>query len=620
MIVFIHVGVGSMKGFISLKSQILLSFWIMAGLAAALHFFLLHRDNNDRVLRTFEESSIRELELVHWMLVDSGPPGSIDELQARIGRIAEKLGVRITCVGEDGRVTADSSVPPSDIASLDNHANRPEVVQAMQHGMGVSERYSGTLETKLLYVAKSVEGGGGVGPWVLRLAIPYTRVSRLLDAGSRPAMVIFIASLLLAGTIMGTGVTRRLKGSLKSMAMAVEAIGRGEQPERLDAVFEHELNPLAVAIKRTTDGMNELIHEVSAHERELAAILDGMCEGVILLDMRGKIHTANRAFKGMAPDIHNIEGRHPLEVIRDKGLQDAVDLAVASANRGRPNNPDSFRITLAGGRVYEVNINMVDGGLREDHGVVVVFHDISEITQLEKIRRDFVANASHELRTPLTSIKGYAETLLTHQGEECDPEAGRRFLEVILRNADRMGKMVTELLELAKLESSASRHSGGPIGIGEAFAAAWEMCAPMAEARHLRLRNELPRDGVEAPACFDQIVQVFRNLLENAVRCSPESGEIAVSCSLDERFVVIGVIDEGPGIPPFEQSRIFERFYRVEKSRAGDSGSTGLGLAICRHIVRNHGGKIWVESPPKGSETGAALYFSLPVAHADSGV
>jgi two-component system phosphate regulon sensor histidine kinase PhoR len=260
--------------------------------------------------------------------------------------------------------------------------------------------------------------------------------------------------------------------------------------------------------------------------------------------------------------------------------------------------------------VFEVNIVQL-GCQEEGIGAIVVFHDISELKRLEKVRRDFVANVSHELRTPLTSIKGYAETILTEGSE--DSESAREFLEIILKHSNHMSNMVDDLLQLARLEAREQSIEFKSVNAVDALNSAWLDCSSLAGERSINLENLLPEEGVLVRADSEQLEQVFRNLLENAVKYGPLGGTVTIACDFDPVMATFQVTDQGPGIPIQDQPRIFERFYQVEKDRANHNDSTGLGLAICRHIIQNHGGRIWVESPPQGETRGSAFFFTLPL-------
>jgi len=251
----------------------------------------------------------------------------------------------------------------------------------------------------------------------------------------------------------------------------------------------------------------------------------------------------------------------------------------------------------------------------EGLGAIVVLHDISELKRLERVRKDFVSNVSHELRTPLTSIKGYGEAILS--GGDQNPDTMRSFLQVILKNADHMASVINDLLELARLEAKHEQIKLVEVNPADALTAAWKLCTPLARDRNVQLQQHLPAEGLKVRADFDQLVQVFRNLLENAVRYSPANDAVTVSHQATPETVTFCVSDRGPGIPRQEQHRIFERFYRVEKHRGKDGGSTGLGLAICRHIIHNHGGRIWVESFTGGETKGSNFFFTLPMASSE---
>ena len=225
------------------------------------------------------------------------------------------------------------------------------------------------------------------------------------------------------------------------------------------------------------------------------------------------------------------------------------------------------------------------------------------------VRQDFVANVSHELRTPLTSIKGYTETLLAES--QPPPEVLASFLEVILKNTNHMVRMVDDLLQLARMEAHQEIFKPARINPTEALMAAWKACLPAAQEKRVSLTKHLPQEGLGVWADFDQLLRVFRNLLENAIRYSPEGEAITVDFRAEANTVTIGVGNDGPSIPKHHQQRIFERFYRIEKSRGGEFGGTGLGLAICRHILLNHGGLIWVQSPNPGGTNGATFFFTL---------
>ena len=346
---------------------------------------------------------------------------------------------------------------------------------------------------------------------------------------------------------------------------------------------------------------------LTAEVRRLEAVFNAMGEGVMVLDSKGRVLSINRALAGLLDPHTRVLGRRPLEVLISLELQQACERILGL--KGAPSeSPHDVLTVVTGGRIFEVNVFRFQDQ-KEETGAVLVFHDMSRVKELEQVRQDFVANVSHELRTPLTSIKGYTETLLGES--EPQPEVLSSFLEVILKNTNHMVKMVDDLLQLARIEAGRETPKSARVNPIEALMAAWKACLPFAEAKQVRLENHLPPEGIEVWADSDQLTRVFRNLLENAIRYSPEGGAIGVDGSLTAGTVTIGVRNEGPSIAKHHQQRIFERFYRIEKSRGGDFGGTGLGLAICRHIILSHGGLIWVQSPNPGQTDGATFFFTL---------
>jgi two-component system, OmpR family, phosphate regulon sensor histidine kinase PhoR len=292
------------------------------------------------------------------------------------------------------------------------------------------------------------------------------------------------------------------------------------------------------------------------------------------------------------------EGHRPMEVFLNPEIQKACDEVLAGKDHIQ------MKAAIDAETVYEVNVVRILSG-----GAVAVFHDISGLVHLEKVRQDFVANVSHELRTPLTSIKGYAETLLDPKMRS--DETMEAFLGTILKNANQMTNIVNDLLELTKLQSrDRPALTLTETNASACFAAAEETCRIISKEKHIRLVNQLP-ETIPVIAEENALVLVFRNLLDNAIRYSDAGTTITAGAAETDGMATFTVQDEGPGIPLRHQKRIFERFYRIDKERSRASGGTGLGLAICRHAVNAMGGDIRVESPPPGKTRGSVFYVSL---------
>lgn len=424
------------------------------------------------------------------------------------------------------------------------------------------------------------------------------------------------AALLLAGAVFWL-LSRRLSRSLAEVIAVARAIGAGDYRRRLHLSPGGEFVALAEAVNQMARGIEANISTITDQKTQLQAILDGMREAVMVLDAAGRIRSANPALGRIAPIAGSPLARRPIEVIPSPELQRACDrlLAGQAGPSEGGGGAVTLEVTLGPGRLHEVSLVRLGDGGAADPGAVLVFHDVSETRKLARVRRDFAANVTHELRTPLTSIKGYAETILG-AAPELAPEK-RRFLEVILKNANHMSKMVDDILNLARLEEGPGPAPDVRADAAAALADAIRECEPLAQARRLVLDRRLPEGGLAVACDSGQLGQVWRNLIENAIRFGPEGSRIVMTAETDQArgIVAFAVLDQGPGIPPEERQRVFERFYRVERHRSKTPGSTGLGLAIVKHIVEGHGGRVWVERG-RGEMTGAAFHFSLPLAPA----
>ncbi|MGD9608292.1 MAG: ATP-binding protein [Desulfovibrionaceae bacterium] len=458
-----------------------------------------------------------------------------------------------------------------------------------------------TLGLKAALVCLGVTGAAMAAPSLL-LSESAGRATRLFAQG---------ASLGVAGAVFWW-LTRRLSRSLAEVIAVARAIGNGDYRRRLHLSPGGEMAALAEAVNHMARGIEAQIATITDQKMQLQAILDGMREGVMVLNASGSIRVANPALTRMAPITGKILGRRPIEVAPSPDLQRACDRLLADPDPS--SQPVPLEVEVSAGRFYEVSLVRLGGP--SESGAVLVFHDVSETRRLSRVRRDFAANVTHELRTPLTSIKGYAETLLGAMPELTAEK--RRFLEVILRNANHMSKMVEDILDLARLEEEPT---AVPVDAaadpGLALVEALRECEPLAAARELVLENQLPPDSPRVRCDAGQLAQVWRNLIENATRFGPQGSKIRLSAQVGDEAVTFCVQDQGPGIPPEERQRVFERFYRVERHRSKATGSTGLGLAIVKHIVERHGGRVWVDRA-RGDMTGAAFSFTLPRAERPS--
>lgn len=521
----------------------------------------------------------------------------------RIAAVSNMLGEEVAFVLPDGRINSPTSWSGSNWQLI-----RSELLQAESEGIGFETRNDPTYGREVLYAAIRVDESPGTPAGFLVIEESLTGLSERMGTVRK---VFFWALPIVALVCYGVirFVALQLSSSVESMVRTAEAVGQGNYKRRIRNFPDKEFIPLAESINWMAERIDEHVGIITSQKNKLQAVLNGMWDGVMVMDCRCRIQSVNRALQDIFPEVHNGIGRHPLEVIPSPEFQDACHELTS------PEGPDAVtvQVILPDERVYDVNIvrspHTVEPG--QGPGAIAVFHDISKIKRLETVRQDFVANVSHELRTPLTSIKGYAETLLS---DPPPPESVQKnFLSTIEKNANHMCKIVDDLLNLSRLESGRDRSSFVRVDPAEALFNAWQACSGLAEKRNVELVTGMTSGEYAVHADPDQLMQLLRNLLENAIKYGPENKPVMVGHLVEDNHLKIIVQDEGLGIPAADQPRIFERFYSVEKFRRNDFGSTGLGLAISRHIVSNHGGSIKVQSPPEGQTHGTAFIFTIPL-------
>jgi two-component system phosphate regulon sensor histidine kinase PhoR len=390
---------------------------------------------------------------------------------------------------------------------------------------------------------------------------------------------------------------------VEEVTRAAEEISRGNFDVKAPPGAKGELGALGDAINVMASDIRRRVHEITQEKETLTTILGGMSDGVMVVNAQGRIILINSVLEEWLQKGSDVSEKTPVEIIRNAELQNGFDQVLEK------DETFSMELSLAtpeADRIFAVTIARLRLQDRTG-GAVAVFHDITDLKRVEQMRKDFVANVSHELRTPLTSIKGYAETLC-EEGIQNVPKADS-FAHIILKHANRLSALVQDLLSLTQLESQATLINRQEVDLRKILDAAVLVVKPTAEANKLTIETEAVAEDTVVWADRDQIGQALLNLLDNAVKYTPEGGSISVSASDTGAEVHVTVEDTGIGIPREHLNRIFERFYRVDKNRSRELGGTGLGLSIVKHIIQSHGGRVWVQSEP---EEGSAFSFSLP--------
>ena len=526
-------------------------------------------------------------------------------LQEIVRELSQRAHARVTIINADGRVLADSAVRDQDLAGIENHRTRSEIEQAIASGVGTDLRASQTTGERTLYRAIRLGPSHTPNALYLRLGLPMTALDQELTMLKRNLTLAFGSAFLIA-VALSIWLARSLTQPLSDMATAARQLAGGNLAVHVETSARDEVGLLAHTLNHMTEELRSKIEELSEDRAQLLAMLTSMVEGVMVLDSKGRILQVNPAWERMFGVTRaEARGRQSSDVFAHPQLNALVS-AVLAARAGQESE-----IVLANGRCLNVEASVAGGEQDNEACAVLVFHDITELRRLEHIRKDFVANVSHELRTPLTSIKGYVEALL--DGGKDDPETSVRFLDIILKQSDRLNLILEDLLQLSKIESGQVQFKQEPLHIGSVVDRTIAMIKPLADKKQHHLRAQVDGDLPLINGDQERLVQVLANLLDNAIKYTPEGGEITVSArripALASRTadgpregVELTVTDTGIGIPEKDRPRVFERFYRVDKARSRELGGTGLGLAIVKHIVEGHGGQIRVEgNVPNGS-------------------
>ncbi len=518
----------------------------------------------------------------------SAPTPDLDHIAAEGDRIGKSLDTRVTVILPDGKVAADSEVGSAGLRGLENHADHPEVKEALLGRTGVSLRRSISVREEQRYCAVPIVSESRI-VGVARTSVPVTFLNRRLGRVRTITWGTGIAAFLLM--IAGTAVrARRITGPIEEMQAAAADLASGNLRRRVRVRTGDELETMAAALNRTASRLEGTIERLDAEKARLATLLENLSEGIAVVSGDRSVRMMNPQagrLLGLAAPLK--EGEPYPRAIRHPGVLRFID----SWRRGETIRPVDVNLSLpAGDRIVRLAGTEIRYGAEEGADLLLTLRDVTDEISLSRVKSDFVSNASHELKTPLTNIRGYLEAVqdALKEGAPVDPS----FLAVAHTNALRMERLIEDLLELSRAESG-----GAPLSIEDARLAAFlgrvaAIHRPAAESagKTFTVRAE------DAPLRADvrQLAVAVSNLVDNAIKYGIDKGKIVLSGRTEGEEVVIEVADDGPGIPAEHLPRIFERFYRVDKGRSRELGGTGLGLSIARHIVEAHGGTIRAES------------------------
>jgi two-component system phosphate regulon sensor histidine kinase PhoR len=520
-------------------------------------------------------------------------PNELSDLNALANKLGMEIETRVTIVALNGTVLGDSEEDPS---TMENHANRPEIVDALATGVGESTRYSTTLEQMMMYVAVPISYQGEI-LGVARVSLPLTVVENVV----RQVTVIIIISMAVATALVVLAawvISRITTRPIRRLTAASKRIASGELGQKITIESKDEVGELTHAFNEMSTKTKELVETISEDRTRLATILDNMTDAVIMIDNDGNISLANRAVENLF-NIEEADNKPLIEVVRDHEVDELVKLCLKTAGT----QTVQYESGISKRYLRAIAIPVIHNELTS---VLLLLQDLTELRNLQTTRRELIGNISHEFRTPLAGIKAMVETLCDVAVD--DKEAARDFLARIDSEVDRLTQLVAELTELSRIETGKAELKKEPVKINQLVEEVIAQFNHQAKRQKLTISQDFATDLPPVPADKDRVRQVIANLVHNAIKFTSPGGRITVTSLALEDSVVVDIVDTGIGIPREDLPRVFERFYKGDKARTGEG--TGMGLAIAKHVVEAHSGSIWVESE---EGRGSTFSFSLPL-------
>ncbi|MCL4867368.1 MAG: cell wall metabolism sensor histidine kinase WalK [Anaerolineae bacterium] len=527
------------------------------------------------------------------------PPVGAPLIQSQISQWAALLNARITLIAADGTVLAESFTAPEQI---ENHLFRAEIQQALQADEGSSIRFSQTVGEEMMYGAVSLnQGGEAVG--VLRVGVSLREITAQLNQIRQTLLVVAVITTSIA-LIIALIIAERTARPIRQLTQVAGRLAAGDLDARLHNInTRDEVRDLALAFNQMGDQLREQITRLADGNDRLRAVLENMADGVLITDNLGQVSLLNAAAQRLLKITEGEvaeRGRSFAAIVRHHQLIELWQ----QARQAQQERIATIELSQQG---LFVQMTITPLHSTDPQSYLIILQDLTRIRRLETVRRDFISNISHELRTPLASLRALVETLRDTALD--DPPATLRFLDRAETEVDALTQMVQELMDLSSLESGRVPLRVQPVAVSDILLPSIERFTPQATRGQISLVLDLPRGLPQVLADPDRIQQVVRNLIHNALKFTPPGGQITLSATPHANEVRISVQDTGLGISPQDIPRIFERFYKSDRSR--QSGGTGLGLAIARHMIQAHGGNIWVKSK---EQQGSTFTFTLPVA------
>lgn len=584
----------------------LASFLLAALTALTITGLLLLHYFHAYTMQKEQDALMLNAQIIEQTLAAQGRSGS-HELTSLLQQLSDNTGLRITVLNVDGTVLMDTSEPA---AKLDNHFHRQEIQQALTHEYGTAIRYSNTLGENRMYVAIPVYADGQL--------VRIIRTSNSLAAAEASYQTLrqaLIAAILLSAVIaflLAVWLAKRQVAPLQRLRQDAAIIAHGDYGHRINWRSGDEFDQLIQTINLLTGNLSCRIAEASAEAEKLALVLEQMDNAVMLIDSRGQIIEANRQAQELFQLKDQPLKRHSIHLLGSAGLSETAQRV------SRTQCPETITYQRESGQAahtsHTFTIFLTPFPGQDTAQILAVFHDISLLQEINERQAEFISNAAHELSTPLTAISGFAETLATQDFQQ--PELTHHFAQVIYEQAQRMNRLIQDLLQLARLEtlSHSQELSLTPVSVQPAIRSVLSQLSPCFQEKKQTVlfpsAKDDPQNDLQIAAVPELFRQIIRNLLENANKYTPADGKIHIFLEASPQCITIRIADNGIGIAPEHLPRIFDRFYRVDKARARSTGGNGIGLSLVRYLTELFHGSIQVEST-----IGQGTTFSLQFPH-----
>ena len=582
----------------SLKKQLIIIFVIIQILILSVIYFYFTDRQSEFYIDQLKVSLKNEAKLIISKeklnfdkdILNQEVRNNFDEWSKKWGK---EIDARITIITKKGEVIADSTYNPDE---MDNHLNRPEIQEVIKgNKTGSAVRRSDTLKMDMLYMALPVIKNGEIVAF-MRLAKSLEEINNVVKQNLKNYFIFFLVILFISLILLGRFTSNLIK-PIQKMSKIAAKIADGNYGESINLKsHSKEIDKMTQQFNLMSKKLEKKINEISEEKNKAEAILSSMVDGVIATDENGDIMLINPAAREMLfIDEKDVKNKDFIQVVRNYKINELLEKVLTD------NNVISQEIVLQREeeKILRCHFASITNEKDDIKGGVIVFTDITELRRLEQVRKDFVANVSHELKTPLTSIIGYVDTLI--ENENIDEKTSNKFLKIIKDEADRLGILIQDLLNLSKFEDSNPDLKPGDINklIDKTISILEEKAAK----KNIKIKKEIEENLSQVFMVKEQIEQVMINLIDNAIKYTFENGLIKVKALSKNNKILIEVEDNGLGIPEKDKDRIFERFYRVDKARSRSMGGTGIGLSIVKHIIKNHDSEIKLESERgKGSK------------------